>query len=302
MNNVATLFITRGLPGSGKSTWARQQPGAVRVNRDDLRLMMHGGFSGEGYLEKGEGYLEKQVTAVQRASVAALLKEGVSVICDDTNLRGKVVRELAELALAVGATPELVDFTHVPLEVCIERDAQRQESVGAEVIQRMYDRYLAGKREKLTLPTAAPPGRYQPDATKPDVILVDLDGTVALMGSRSPYDVTRVHLDRPNAPVIKAVKAMYEAGHTIVYCSGRTDDGREATEKWLAEHVNVPYAALHMRKTGDQRKDAIVKREIFEREIQHNWHVVAVFDDRNQVVRMWRELGLTVFQVAEGNF
>jgi predicted kinase len=295
MNSVATLFITRGLPGSGKSTWARQQQGAVRVNRDDLRLMMHGGFT-------GEGYREKQVTAVQRASVEALLTMGVSVICDDTNLRGKVVRELAELALAAGATPELVDFTHVPIEVCIERDAARPESVGAEVIQRMYDRYLAGKREKLNLPTQAPPAKYEPNTELEDVILVDLDGTVALMGDRSPYDVTKLHLDRPNAPVIKAVKAMYEAGHTIVYCSGRTDDGREATEVWLEKYVGVPYAALHMRKTGDQRKDSVVKREIFEREIQHNWHVIAVFDDRNQVVRMWRELGLTVFQVAEGNF
>jgi len=53
---------------------------------------------------------------------------------------------------------------------------------------------------------------------------------------------------------------------------------------------------------GDGRKDAVVKREIFDREIRDNWRIVGVFDDRQQVVRMWRALGLTVFQVAEGDF
>jgi len=64
----------------------------------------------------------------------------------------------------------------------------------------------------------------------------------------------------------------------------------------------VPYAALHMRVTGDQRRHAVVKAEIFEREIRDRYRIVGVFDDRDQVVRMWRRLGLTVFQVAEGNF
>jgi len=57
-----------------------------------------------------------------------------------------------------------------------------------------------------------------------------------------------------------------------------------------------------MRAAGDMRKDAIVKAEIFDREIRHRWDVTAVFDDRQQVVRMWRSLGLTVFAVAEGDF
>ena len=71
---------------------------------------------------------------------------------------------------------------------------------------------------------------------------------------------------------------------------------------WLDRHVGVPYDGLHMRVTGDQRKDSVVKAEIFDREIRDRYHVVGVFDDRAQVVRMWRSLGLTVFQVAEGDF
>lgn len=294
---MAKLVITRGLPGSGKTTWAKAQPNTVRVNRDELRRMMHGGHT-------GEGWAERQVTLAQRAQVDALLRAGVNVICDDTNLRGRIVKELAELALMAGAEVTLEDFTRVPVEECIERDATRPESeqVGPDVIRRMHARYLAGERAAIELPKAVRIEKYEPSLDLPAAILVDLDGTVAIMGRRSPYDASLVHLDTPNAPVIQAVRAMHAAGHTIVFCSGRTDDYRHLTERWLAEHVGVPYAALHMRKAGDTRRDAVVKREIFENEIRQRWRVVAVFDDRNQVVRMWRELGLTVFQVAEGAF
>ncbi len=77
---------------------------------------------------------------------------------------------------------------------------------------------------------------------------------------------------------------------------------RAETEAWLALHVGVPYEALFMRQLGDSRRDAVVKGEIFETEIRDRWRIVGVFDDRQHVVRMWRELGLTVFQVAEGDF
>ena len=66
--------------------------------------------------------------------------------------------------------------------------------------------------------------------------------------------------------------------------------------------VGVPYEGLFMRPWGDHRRDSIVKQEVFESEIRHRWRIVGVFDDRQHVVRMWRSLGLTVFQVAEGDY
>jgi predicted kinase len=296
---VATLTITRGLPGSGKTTWARQQPGAVRVNRDDLRRMLHGG-------PIGLGWAEVQVTVAQRAQVEALLRAGVNVICDDTNLRSRVVRELAELALNCGADVVVRDFTDVPVEECVARDARRPDEgrVGEDAIRGMYQRYLAGRRLPLPMPELVPVAfaTYAPPPGAPTAVLVDIDGTVAIMDGRSPYDMARVADDTPHHAVIEAVRAMHAAGHGIIFCSGRTDDGREATAAWLEQHVGVPYLALHMRAFGDQRKDSVVKAEIFEREIRDRYHVVGVFDDRAQVVRMWRTLGLTVFQVADGNF
>ncbi|UWP83939.1 AAA family ATPase [Dactylosporangium fulvum] len=300
---MPSLTITRGLPGSGKTTWAKEQAHLVRVNRDDLRRMLHGGRVAE---DEHRNRAERQVTAAHHAAVEALLRVGAHVVCDDTNLRSRVVREFAELAAKCGASFAVRDFTDVPLEECIRRDALRSggDRVGEDAIRSMHQRYLAGRTLPLPLPVldATNGEMYVPPPDAPRAVLVDIDGTVALFNGRSPYDMSRVSTDLPNAPVIAAVRAMHAAGHEIVFCSGRSDDCREETAVWLEEHVGVPYSGLFMRQFGDQRRDSVVKAEIFEKEIRSRFHVVGVFDDRQQVVRMWRSLGLTVFQVAEGDF
>jgi predicted kinase len=298
---VTRLLITRGLPASGKTTFALElQPRVVRVNRDDLRRMLHGRRM---YTQWAEG----QVTAVQRASVEALLRARADVIVDDTNLRSRTVREWAELADRFGAAFEVHDFTDVPLEECVRRDAARPagEQVGEEGIRRMHARYLAGRTLPLPVPSVRPggPGKvYDPPAELPPAVLVDIDGTVALINGRNPYDMSRVGEDVPNVAVIAAVRAMHAAGHAVVYCTGRNDWCRAQTEAWLDRHVGVAYEGLFMRADGDTRRDAVVKRDLFDGRIRHRWRIVGVFDDRQQVVRMWRSLGLTVFQVAEGDF
>lgn len=295
------LIVTRGLPASGKTTFARKlQPGVVRVNRDDLRWMLHGG-------RLLSQHAEAQVTAAQRAQVEALLRARADVCVDDTNLRTKTVREWAVLAARFGATFEVRDFTDVPVDECVRRDAERdeRERVGEAAIRRMYARYLAGRSLPLPVPYVPPGGTgavYVPPAGAPSVVLVDIDGTVALMAGRGPYDWDRVGDDVPNPAVIAAVRAMHAAGHGIVFCSGRDEVCRADTQAWLDLHVGVPAVGLFMRPAGDRRKDAVVKREIFDRQIRDRYHVIGVFDDRAQVVRMWRELGLTVFQVADGDF
>jgi predicted kinase len=296
---MTRLLITRGLPASGKTTFARKlQPRVIRVNRDDLRLMLHGRRL---FTETAES----QVTHIQRMSVEALLARRADVIVDDTNLRGSTVREWAVLAARFGAGFEVHDLTEVPLEECIRRDAARPPDVrvGERNIRRMHDRYIAGRNLPLPVPYVdAHDVVYDPDPALPPAVLVDIDGTVALMGDRSPYDWERVGFDSPNPAVIGAVRAMHAAGNAIVFCTGRDDEARAETEAWLDLFVGVPYEGLFMRPPGDIRKDAVVKQEIFEAEIRDRWRIVGVFDDRRPVVRMWRELGLTVFHVAEGDF
>ncbi|MFD2768283.1 AAA family ATPase [Micromonospora eburnea] len=295
------LIATRGLPASGKTTFARRlQPGVVRVNRDDLRRMLHG----ERLFTQ---WAEGQVTRVQRAQVEALLAARVSVCVDDTNLRSRTLRDWAELAERFGAAFEVHDFTDVPLEECLRRDAARPEidRVGEAAIRRLHERFLANRPLPLPIPTVrtgGPARVQQARSERPDIVLVDIDGTIALNVSRSPYDMTRVAEDVPNEAVIAAVRAMHAAGHGVVFCSGRDASARADTMAWLDRHVQVPYLALHLRAVGDHRKDAVVKQEFYEREVRDRYRVVGVFDDRQQVVRMWRSLGLTVFQVADGDF
>jgi predicted kinase len=306
---VPTLFITRGLPGSGKSTralaWVAEDPtGRARVNRDDLRTMLHGG-------RLATAAQERQVTAVRDTTVTALLQRGVDVVCDDTGLRQRFARELRRLAALSGAGFEVWDLTDVPLEECLRRNELRAGTpafVPEDRIREMWARFVAPlKGRPMPLPddpaeALAELVPYVPVDGRPAAVLVAIDGTAALMGGRSPYDETRVHEDLPNTSVITAVRAMHAAGHAIVFCSGRTETSRPATEAWLGTHVGVPYAGLYMRAAGDQRKDSIVKRELFDTYIREVWNVAFVLDDRQSVVAMWRALGLTAFAVAEGNF
>lgn len=305
-NHPPALIAMRGLPASGKSTYARlwvEQDRAhrARVNRDDLRAMVDNSV----YVE---GVTERRILAARDALIAGLLAKGLSVICDDTNLPARTIRDLAGVARRARAAFDVIDFTDVPIETCILRDAIRTDKkpVGEAVIRDMQARFLRGKPYPLPLPAEppadAPGGLYAPRPGTPEAVLVDIDGTVALHGTRSPFDETRVHEDRPNLPVIEAVRAEHAAGRLVVFMSGRTAACRQATRAWLAEHVDIPIAGLHMRPVGDTRRDSVVKSELFDAHVRDQFNIRRVYDDRDQVVAMWRGLGLTVLQVAPGNF
>lgn len=306
---MSELIITRGLPASGKTTWSRQlvdsRPAGsvVRLNRDDLRAMA----LPSGYTQP-EYRAEKLITQIQHSQITALLADGVDVIVDDTNLRARGVRTLAEFAVRAGAEWRCVDeFLDVPVEECIARDAARPAQVGEEVIRRLWRKYFAGGN-KLTTPVLEKPvmGRpYTPPLHGVPAILCDIDGTVALHGDRNPYDTSRYHEDQPNTPVIEAVRRERDAGLEIVFCSGRSAAFFDITAKWILDNVfpeRETGFSLHMRKVGDVRNDAIVKNELFDEHIRDRYDVRRIYDDRDRVVAMWRSLGLTVLQCADGNF
>lgn len=302
---MTTLYVTRGLPGSGKTyfaaSWTAEDPAhRARVNRDDLRQMIDDG-------QYVHGVTEQRIVAARDATILALLRKGVDVICDDTNLKQRVVRDLANLARQAAADFEAIDFTDVPLELCIERDRLRDRQVGERTIRDMHSRFLKGRTGPLPLPEEPVDAtnaarRYEPKPGTPKTVLVDIDGTTAIMCARSPFDETRVREDTPNQPVIDVVRAMATAGYGVVFLSGRTAGCRAATETWLRTHVLPDFDGLFMRHVGDFRKDSIVKAELFDAHVRDSYDVTCVLDDRKQVVDMWRAMGLTVLQVAEGNF
>lgn|SRR5574343_443674 len=137
---MITLVCTLGIPGSGKTTWAKEflkeNPEWVRVNRDDIRDM----FS-ENY--KFSKSIEDIITKAQLAIISDLLKSGINVICDDTNLNPNTQKKFQELCSSIGVNYKIQDFRSVPLSVCIERDSKRKRPVGATVIGHFFAKYIS---------------------------------------------------------------------------------------------------------------------------------------------------------------
>ena len=149
-----------------------------------------------------------------------------------------------------------------------------------------------------------------------NTIIFDLDGTLALIDKRREvstkpngkldwgkfFNSTNIKLDEPNLPVIKMAQLFSEQGFNIVILSGRSNKTETATKSWLSEN-KVPFNKLIMRnsETDHFTPDWVLKKNMLDENLDIN-DVFLVVDDRDRVVKLWRSLGLTTFQVAEGNF
>lgn len=270
----------KGLPASGKTTRAMQlvSDGFKRVNKDDIRAMVDNG--------KHSRENEKLVRKIEEQLVSELVSAGKNVVIDSTNFAYDEFWKSWAEARGVRCDVEFID---TPVTECIARDASRGDrSVGAKVIQGMYDRYLRVVNRPL-------------DYDLQTAYIFDIDGTLALMNGRSPYDYSKVGTDIVNRDVACVMRQLQEAGNSVIVMSGRDASCLAETDRWLESKNLVPQILL-MRPEGDTRKDSVVKRELYQKHVAGRFEVLGVFDDRNQVVDMWRSLGLTCFQVHYGNF
>lgn len=284
---MSIIVVLQGLPGSGKSSWAKEfckkHKEFIRVNRDDLRNM------------RGEYWVPQQeelITKLERACVGEALKKGYSVILDSTNLNPKFTKQFEEEFKGKAKIEK--KFFECEVEECIKRDLQRPNSVGEKVIRDMYEKYLAPQKVV-----------YKEDRTLPKAVIVDIDGTVATMVGRGPFEFHLAHTDAPKENVVQLVKNLQIFGYEIIFVSGRDSVCRKITLDWLSDtfYWNPERIKLFMRPEKDVRKDSIVKKELFETNIRGKYYVELVLDDRDQVVEMWRKgLGLTCLQVDYGNF
>lgn len=280
------MIVLKGLPGSGKSTWARQlidkNPGKYkRINKDSLREML----DNSNWSKANEKFVE----SVRDALITEALDSGYHVIVDDTNFEPGDQERIRELSK--GKANVQVQTFDIDLDECIKRDLQRPTSVGETVIRKMYNQYLRPV-----------PDSHIHDPELPDAIIVDLDGTLAIIGDRSPYDATNCHLDTANTEIRRYMDMWWDKGNrSIILMSGRQEKDCQPTLQWLRDH-DISFSELYMRATGDTRNDAIVKRELFEKNVAGKFNIEVVIDDRKRVVEMWRSLGLQCWQVAEGDF
>lgn len=312
------VMILTGLSGSGKSTFARQfcteNPNWLRINRDDLRrslLPVSLPEYWQTWPEDRKNRIENLVNTLQKTAILDGLAQGWNVLIDNTNLRLSYINEfrmmLAERFDEVEIQYKLID---TPLEESIRRDRERADSVGETVIRKQAQQLatlrqnFAFQTEVLTR-TSALKQNKEALTSVPRCILVDIDGTVADKGARSPFAWHRVGEDTPKWPIINMVKALHTAGYTILFFSGRDAVCRSQTVAWLNRHFNWQSTdyALFMRPQNDNRKDSIIKQELYERHVKGRYAVELVVDDRQQVVDMWRRtLGLTCVQVDYGDF
>lgn len=281
---MSTLLMLKGLPASGKSTYAKElveKHDWYRVNKDDLRAMVHNSRWGK---ER-----EKFILHWRNEIIKDSLGGYKNVVVDDTNFAPKHEATLRAIATVHKVEFE-VKFFDVPVEECIKRDLGRLNSVGEKVIRQMYNQYLR------------PDNDYFPPEDMPPAIICDIDGTLAHMRDRGPFEWEKVGGDILDDAVASVVHNFKNNGFGIVLLSGRDSVCRPQTEEWL-KSFDIPYDHLYMRESGDMRKDNIVKRELFDKHIRDSYQIEFVLDDRNQVVDMWRyELGLKVLQVEDGDF
>jgi predicted kinase len=234
---------------------------------------------------------EAQVTQIFENCLEAYIKQDqFALIISDTNLQEKyrlpLIKRLEEAGFTV-----IVQRVDEEYRTLLERDSKRKDSVGQQVIARQYAQWL---RQVYSLPEIN-------NNDLPRAIICDIDGTIARMTGRSPYDWHRVGEDAVIDEVANAVVGLADQSSAeLIFLSGRDSVCRDETLNWISEKAEFGYSFhLFMREKDDMRKDIDVKFELYRDNIHGKYNVIAVFDDRPQVCRLWRALGLTTFQVGD---
>lgn len=283
MSTRNKIILTRGLVASGKSTWAKQfisdDTSYQRVCRDDLRHMLNN--------YKHTDRNEEIVTEVRDAIIKILLANNKSVVVDETALNHNVEKQMLKIAQAARADLEVKEF-HKSLEDCIKDDATRPNPVGSKIIMRMHEKYLAKHEPEQKI-----------DSNKPWAVIVDMDGTVCKLNGRNPFNTSMCAKDLPHEHVLAVIAALQATGDHVIFLTGRDEQYREPSEKWLTKHVKYSYQ-LYMREIGDKRKDFLYKSEVLETKIMPNYNIRLCLEDRPRNLRAFRALGLPTLDCGRG--
>jgi len=300
------LIILRGIPASGKSTyaqkWVMEDPAnRVRINRDDIREALTGDATNHSR--------EKEVTQYQEALIERALKEGKDVASDNTNLNTKFLPDTIKKAQAVGATVEHKDFP-ITVDEALRRNAGRERKVPEDVIRRMY-KSLGPKGEFPVFPGSYPTKPFTAPNSRKPAVCFDMDGTLNDVsgvrhfidpqpGAKKRFkDFDSFHrmseFEPAHEAVLQLAKDAHESGYAVLITTARSEPYRETTQKWLDDH-NVPYENIFMRGEKDYRKDYDVKKDMFT-EIDKHYDVVRCVDDNPQAIQAWKENNIAVTTV-----
>jgi predicted kinase len=300
--NFLTCILCRGIPGAGKSFWAKAEVAKdpfnwIRISNDEIRAMINNSVFSHS--------CEKLVTETRNFLIKESLKNNKNVIIDNLNLNKIHFQTVCKITRNLNIDIEVIEKPfYIDVETAIERESNRGGSakVGEEVIRKWWE--TSGKEQfKHYIPKHE---IFRREEIKPliqdksliHVVVCDVDNTVAEITHRSPYDASTCLNDIPISHAVEMIKLCYKNGYKIIFLSGRQDKFKDLTSQWLDKHIGVPYD-LFMRKTGDLRKDAIIKEEIYRNNIEGKYYTQFIFDDRLQCVDMWYKLNLPIFRVND---
>jgi hypothetical protein len=312
------LTLLVGPPGSGKSTLAREfcsKGGVTYINQDS----------------QGKGHLDLFRAALER---------GEDIVVDRMGFSKEQRSRYLNPAKAKGYYTHIA-VLHVPYATCLERVRARKdhETIKDEKSARNALGFFFGKYERVSDDEADKVMRHGWDGKKPSAIICDLDGTLCnvdhrLHTVRPPKEweeeialakkekrknihgwradwvsfFDNIPGDAVNNWCADILWSMARKSHKIVYCSGRPDDRRRASEEWLKNNGLRDFVDqsddfhLYMRPRNDSRDDSIVKEIILDFEILTRFTPYFMIDDRKRVFEMWRKRGFTCLACANGDF
>jgi predicted kinase len=307
------LIVLCGPPGSGKSTWAKN-------------FIKHE-LNSYHYVNQDSHGKDDHKRLFNLA-----LDCGANVIVDRMGFNKEQRQRYLAPAKVLGYRTRIV-VLHQPKQVCYDRIIARE---GHETIK-AGDTATAGKVlhfffKNYERPTQDEADQIQfvyPGGPKTKAVIFDLDGTLCNIDHRLHYVkgpgkkdwknfLSNVDKDNVNEWCRQLIKSMDALKYKIVYCSGRGQEYKDKTTKWLGSNELYEYCNevakdkngdyylkeehLYMRERGDHRTDYIIKEIILDFELLTRFEILFTVDDRKQVVDMWRRRGITCLHCAEGDF
>lgn len=303
------LLFTRGIPASGKSTYAKNwvaqdRDNRVRVNRDDIRFGTFGKYYFADAKERNEK--EARVTQIEEDLIRRHLSEGKSVVSDNMHLNPKFLKSYLKMAKDFNVKVDHKDFP-ISLEEALRRNSKRDRVVDEDALKTIYARNLGPGGQFHLFPGSHPIKPFAKPEKRRHAMIVDMDGTLSdtrdivhFVESRPgkkyrDFDSFHRHsyFTPPNKEVLKMVMDAHEKGLAIIITTARNEAYREVTQAWL-DRLNVPYENMYMRADNDGRPDFVVKDEIYNTQIKQDYDVVRALDDNPQAVKAWQKNNIDV--------
>lgn len=296
---IGKLIIMCGVSGSGKSTYAhnlfKSNPSQyLIINRDKIRELLFG-YTEESivdyYKRLDINKCEKEVTHYEDTLINEGLNKNKTVIVDATHLERKYLERFK-----YWNTETSLIIMQSTLEECICNNKKRIRQVDENIIKKQYEKFKGLKEELSNNPIDFTVTKLTQDMSLSKCTILDIDGTISEPCDRDIYDNVKCIDDYLQTHIYNAIKDV----KNLIICTGRSVESSKSTLEWLSKH-NINFTKIYFRNKDDYRPDWVVKEEMW-KDISKRYNIELMYEDRNQVVRRARALGLNVAHVKYGNY